>query len=51
MEIDWRQDVAARLARGWNAKQVQLPLEATLNTLTKRRRRAQIAARHALGEE
>ena len=50
MEIDWRQDVAARLARGWNATQAKLPLEATLNALTKRRRRAQIAARHALGE-
>jgi len=48
MEIDWRQDVAARLARGWNAAQVRLPLEATLNALTRRRRRAQIAARHAL---
>jgi len=50
MEIDWRQKVAASLARGWNAKQVQLPLEKTLEQLTKRRRRAQIAARHALGE-
>ena len=48
MEIDWRQDVAARLARGWNAAQVRLPLDATLNALTRRRRRAQIAARHAL---
>ena len=49
MEITWRQDVAARLARGWNAQQTQLPLEATLSALTRRRRRAQIAARHALG--
>jgi len=49
MEISWRQDVAARLARGWNAQQAQLPLEATLSALTRRRRRAQIAARHALG--
>ena len=48
MEVTWRQDVAARLARGWNAQQTQLPLEATLNALTRRRRRAQIAARHAL---
>jgi hypothetical protein len=48
MEINRRQAVAARLARGWNAQQVNLPLEATLNALTKRRRRAQIAARHAL---
>src|SRR5262245_30780811 len=49
MEVSWRQDVAARLARGWNAQQAQLPLEATLSALTRRRRRAQIAARHALG--
>jgi len=28
---------------------VSLPLEETLKTLTQRRRRAQIAARHALG--
>jgi hypothetical protein len=28
---------------------VNLPLEETLNELTRRRRRAQIAARHALG--
>jgi len=47
-EIGRRQAVAARLARGWNAHQVTLPLEETLNTLTRRRRRAQIAARHAL---
>jgi len=50
MEVTWRQDVAARMARGWNAEQTQLPLEARLNALTRRRRRAQIAARHALGE-
>ncbi|HVQ17195.1 MAG TPA: hypothetical protein VMS40_26505 [Vicinamibacterales bacterium] len=50
MEITWRQDVAARMARGWNGEQAQLPLEARLNALTRRRRRAQIAARHALGE-
>jgi hypothetical protein len=49
MEATWRQDVAARLARGWNAKQTRLPLEDTLKELTRRRRRAQIAARHALG--
>jgi hypothetical protein len=48
MEINRRQAVAARLARGWNARQVSLPLQDTLNALTKRRRRAQIAARHAL---
>jgi hypothetical protein len=50
MEIGRRQDVAARLARGWNAEQVGLPLEETLRRLTQRRRRAQIAARHAIGE-
>jgi hypothetical protein len=48
MEINHRQAVAARLARGWNALQVRLPLEDTLNALTTRRRRAQIAARRAL---
>ena len=48
MEIGRRQDVAARLARGWNASQVRLPLEDTLKQLSLRRRRAQIAARHAL---
>jgi hypothetical protein len=49
VEIGRRQAVAARLARGWNATQAQLPLEQTLETLSRRRRRAQIAARHALG--
>ena len=48
VEIARRQAVAARMARGWNATQVTLPLEETLETLDKRRRRAQIAARHAL---
>jgi hypothetical protein len=48
MEISWRQAVAAQLARGWNASQVRLPLEDTLKELSLRRRRAQIAARHAL---
>ena len=50
IELDYRQAVAARLARGWNAEQVRLPLEETLRELTRRRRRAQMAARHALGE-
>jgi hypothetical protein len=50
IELDYRQAVAARLARGWNARQVELPLDDTLRELTRRRRRAQIAARHALGE-
>jgi hypothetical protein len=49
VEIGRRQAVAARLARGWNAQQVRLPLEEKLQALTRRRRRAQIAARHALG--
>jgi hypothetical protein len=48
MEIARRQAVAAQLARGWNASQVRLPLDDTLNELSLRRRRAQIAARHAL---
>jgi hypothetical protein len=49
VELSWRQAVKDRLARGWNAEQVALPLEETLKELTHRRRRAQIAARHALG--
>jgi hypothetical protein len=48
-ELDRRRAVAARLARGWNAEQARLPLEETLQTLSRRRRRAQIAARRALG--
>jgi hypothetical protein len=48
MEIARRQAVTAQLARGWNASQVRLPLEDTLRELSLRRRRAQIAARHAL---
>ena len=48
-ELTHRQAVAARLARGWNASQAPLPLEDKLNELTRRRRRAQIAARRALG--
>jgi hypothetical protein len=49
MEIDRRQRVMAQLARGWNAEQSTLPLADTLQELTRRRRRAQIAARHAVG--
>ena len=49
VELARRQAVRARLARGWNAQQVSLPLEERLKQLTVRRRRAQIAARHALG--
>jgi hypothetical protein len=48
VELERRQAVAARLARGWNAQQVRLPLERTLDSLTRRRRRAQIAARRLL---
>jgi len=49
VELTHRQAISARLARGWNASQVALPLEDTLAELTRRRRRAQIAARKALG--
>ena len=47
-ELSRRHAGAARLARGWNATQVTLPLEKNLESLNRRRRRAQIAARHAL---
>jgi hypothetical protein len=50
MELDRRRLVAARLARGWNAEPLELPLESRLRELTQRRRRAQIAARRAIGE-
>ena|SRR5688572_31922668 len=49
VELTRRQAVKAQMARGWNAEQASLPLEETLKQLTHRRRRAQIAARHALG--
>jgi hypothetical protein len=49
MEMSRRQALADRMARGWNAEQARLPLEETLRTLDKRRRRAQIAARRAIG--
>ena len=49
VEVGRRQAVAARMARGWNATQASLPLADTLQRLDLRRRRAQIAARHALG--
>jgi len=50
VELTHRQLVRERMARGWNAQQVGLPLEDTLRALDKRRRRAQIAARHALDD-
>lgn len=49
IELNRRQAVAEQRARGWNAEQARLPLQETLRELTRRRRRAQIAARHALG--
>lgn len=48
MEVDRRQAAAAQLARGWNATQASLPLAGKLDALSRRRGRAQIAARHAL---
>jgi hypothetical protein len=48
VELSRRQAVAARMARGWNGTQVTLPLAETLKDVDLRRRRAQIAARHAL---
>jgi hypothetical protein len=49
MELSRRRAVAARFARGWSGEQAPLPLEETLRSLSLRRRRAQIAARHAIG--
>ena len=51
MEINRRQTIADRLARGWNATQTDLPLAETLHELSLRRRRAQIAARRAIGAD
>ena len=48
MEMDRRRAVAAQLSRGWNATQPDLPLAGRLDALTRRLRRAQIAARRAL---
>ena len=48
MEMDRRRAAAEQLARGWNGTQAELPLAGTLEALGRRRRRAQIAARHAL---
>ncbi|HXH23989.1 MAG TPA: hypothetical protein VNI78_01995 [Vicinamibacterales bacterium] len=49
VELARRQAASAWRARGWDAEQARLPLDDTLLELTRRRRRAQIAARHALG--
>jgi hypothetical protein len=49
MEVDRRQAVAEQRARGWNATQAALPLASRLDALHRRRRRAQIAARRAVG--
>jgi len=48
IELGYRQAVASRMANGWNATQSTLPLAETLAGADRRRRRAQIAARHAL---
>ena len=49
MEMDRRRAAAEMAARGWNATQVALPLPGKIEDTHRRRRRAQIAARHALG--
>jgi hypothetical protein len=49
MELTRRQIVAARMSKGWNAEQTSLPLSDLLDSADRRRRQAQIAARHALG--
>ena len=48
VELTRRQLVCERMSGGWNANQAGLPLQETLRSLDTRRRRAQIAARHAL---
>ena len=49
MELTRRQAIAERASRGWNAEQRALPLTDVLESASRRRRQAQIAARHALG--
>jgi hypothetical protein len=50
LEIVRRQERAEQIARARNATQrLELPISETLNEIDRRRRRAQIAARHALG--
>ena len=51
VEVSRRQAIAARMAKGWDANQANLPLNETLDRLDRQRRRAQIAARHALNYE
>ena len=48
LEIARRQERAEQLARARNAAQMELPISETLDQIDRRRRRAQIAARHAL---
>ena len=48
LEITRRQERVERLARARNAAQLELPISETLDQIDRRRRRAQIAARHAL---
>ena len=49
LEILRRRERAEQLARARNATQLELPISATLDHIDRRRHRAQIAARHALG--
>ena len=49
MELDRRRLAAEQRSRGWNATQADLPLAGKLEEADRRRRRAQIAARRALG--
>ena len=50
IEVSRRQAVAERMARGWTGgEQASLPLRVTLDSLAKRRVKAQIAARRAIG--
>jgi hypothetical protein len=49
LEIVRRHERAEQLACARSATQLELPLSETLDQIDRRRRRAQIAARHALG--
>lgn len=48
-EVERRQRLVTRAPHGWHPTTVALPLTVALEDATRRRRRAQIAARHALG--